>query len=55
MFLNQIPAHHIEETVEVFVDLLHRELALVDRIEPVFQERFRHYESGFFQQEFAHV
>ena len=55
MFLDQVPAHHVDELSEILLDLFHRELALVDRVEPVLQESLRHHERGLLEQELAHV
>ena len=55
MFLDQVPAHHVDELSEILLDLFHRELALVDRVEPVLQESLRHHERGLLEQELVHV
>ena len=50
MLLQVVPREHLQELVEVLVDVLHRELAFVDRIQPAFEERFGHLQTGFLHQ-----
>ncbi|MFQ8803973.1 MAG: hypothetical protein ACLR8Y_01110 [Alistipes indistinctus] len=38
MLLDQVPFHHFEELVEILFDLFQRELTLVDREKPAFEE-----------------
>ena len=51
MLLEVVPRKHLEELVEILLDLLHRELALVDRIEPALEECLGHLQVGLLEQE----
>ncbi len=50
MLLEVVPREHLEELVEVLADLLHRELALVDRVEPALEELLGHLQPGLLHQ-----
>ena len=47
MLLHVVPGEHLEELIEILLDLLHRELALVDGVEPTLEERLGHLQPGF--------
>ena len=47
MLLEVVPGEHFQELVEILLDVLHRELALVDGVEPAFEERLGHLQPGF--------
>ena len=52
--LYEVPLHHPEECGELLLDILHRELALVDGIEPLLEELFRHGGVGLLDEEVAY-
>ena len=46
MLLEVVPGEHLQELLEVLLDLLHRVLALVDGVEPALEERLGHLQTG---------
>ena len=55
MLLQVIPSKHLEELGKVLLDILHRELALVDRVEPALEESLGHLQVGFLDEVVAHL
>ena len=55
MLLDVVPGEHLQELRKVLLDLLHRELALVDRVEPALEECLGHLQPGLFDQVVAQL